>query len=109
MHRATSAVVDAYLTPILQAYIRGFFDGFDEGLSFHGNSNTVDVKFMQSDGGLTSVNSFSGFRAILSGPAAGTFCYNLLVGVVGYGVTSFDSQEQIGVIGFDMVYNPYDK
>jgi 5-oxoprolinase (ATP-hydrolysing) len=48
---------------------------------------------MQSDGGLTSVESFSGFRAILSGPAAG---------VVGYGITSFDKDEKIGVIGFDM-------
>lgn len=48
---------------------------------------------MQSDGGLTPVNQFSGFKAILSGPAAG---------VVGYALTSFDEEEGSPIIGFDM-------
>jgi len=39
---------------------------------------------MQSDGGLTPMNSFNGSRAILSGPAGG---------VVGYAVTT--SSEQV--------------
>ncbi|KAI8849024.1 Hydantoinase B/oxoprolinase-domain-containing protein [Chytridium lagenaria] len=42
---------------------------------------------------LAPVGSFSGLRAILSGPAAG---------VVGYALTSYDESERIPVIGFDM-------
>ena len=30
---------------------------------------------MQSDGGLTSVSNFNGFRAVLSGPAGGVVGY----------------------------------
>ena len=33
--------------------------------------NTVQLAFMQSDGGLAPVGAFSGYRAILSGPAGG--------------------------------------
>jgi N-methylhydantoinase A/oxoprolinase/acetone carboxylase beta subunit len=44
---------------------------------------------MQSDGGLTDVGSFSGHRAILSGPAGG---------YVGYALTTPAEQ----TIGFDM-------
>jgi len=86
--RGTSATVDAYLTPNIQRYIDGFFSGFDEGIR-----TKVRVEFMQSDGGLAPVGQFSGFRAILSGPAGG---------VVGYAVTSYDSEEGSPVIGFDM-------
>lgn len=86
--RGTSATVDAYLTPCIQRYIDGFFSGFDEGIR-----SRVRVEFMQSDGGLAPVGSFSGFRAILSGPAGG---------VVGYAVTSYDPDEGSPVIGFDM-------
>lgn len=57
--------------------------------------------FMQSDGGLAHIDSFSGSKAILSGPAGG---------VVGYSLTSLEYQrEHRGitqdfqpVIGFDM-------
>lgn len=77
------------MTPVLRRYIQGFFDGFDEGIS-----KSVDVKFMQSDGGLTDVSNFTGFRAILSGPAGG---------VVGYGITSYEETTGMGIIGFDMV------
>lgn len=85
--RGTSATVDAYLTPCITRYIDGFFAGFDEGIK------NVRVEFMQSDGGLAPVGNFSGFRAILSGPAGG---------VVGYAVTSYDPTEGSPVIGFDM-------
>ena len=47
-------------------YIRDFQSGFDSGLK-----NNVQLSFMQSDGGLASVTSFSGHKAILSGPAGG--------------------------------------
>ncbi|KAK9768415.1 hypothetical protein K7432_000959 [Basidiobolus ranarum] len=85
--RGDSATADAYLTPCIKKYIDGFTSGFDENLK------NVSLQFMQSDGGLTPVDTFSGFRAILSGPAAG---------VVGYALTCFDEDENIPVIGFDM-------
>ncbi|KAJ1536905.1 hypothetical protein HK096_006595 [Nowakowskiella sp. JEL0078] len=86
--RGNSATADAYLTPKIQTYLAGFFAGFDEGIR-----TRVKVEFMQSDGGLAPVDSFSGFRAILSGPAGG---------VVGYAMTSYDAKQPQPVIGFDM-------
>lgn len=88
--RGTSATADAYLTPCIQKYIQGFTSGFDDGFK----NGTTQLQFMQSDGGLVPVDHFSGFRAILSGPAGG---------VVGYALTSFESQlDRTPVIGFDM-------
>ncbi|KAI9366847.1 Hydantoinase B/oxoprolinase-domain-containing protein [Zopfochytrium polystomum] len=87
--RGNSSVTDGYLTPSIQAYIQGFFSGFDEGI----RNGKVRVEFMQSDGGLAPVGSFSGLRAILSGPAAG---------VVGYALTSFEAADGTPIIGFDM-------
>lgn len=46
-------------------YIQAFQGGFDEGLQH------VQLSFMQSDGGLSPVSSFSGHKAVLSGPAGG--------------------------------------
>ena len=55
------------MTCLLQRrYIHDFQSGFDEGLKKH-----VQLSFMQSDGGLSPVSSFSGHKAILSGPAGG--------------------------------------
>ncbi|KAJ1948242.1 hypothetical protein FBU59_001683, partial [Linderina macrospora] len=85
--RAHSATADAYLTPGIRRYVDGFAGGFDAGFS------EIRVDFMQSDGGLSPVDQFSGLQAILSGPAAG---------VVGYAVTSFNEQAKVPVIGFDM-------
>lgn len=48
---------------------------------------------MQSDGGLTGIDTFYGHRAILSGPAGG---------VVGYAKTTPIPKACNGVIGFDM-------
>lgn len=48
---------------------------------------------MRSDGGLTSMDTFSGSRAILSGPAGG---------VVGYAVTAYRKGSGQPIIGFDM-------
>ncbi|CAG8552349.1 8280_t:CDS:10 [Ambispora gerdemannii] len=86
--RGTSSTADAYLTPCIKKYIEGFVSGFDKNLF-----ENTRLEFMQSDGGLVPVNKFSGFRAILSGPAAG---------VVGYGLTSYSHKEKTPVIGFDM-------
>jgi 5-oxoprolinase (ATP-hydrolysing) len=96
--RATSACVDAYLTPAIKKYISGFQKGFEGGLGTESVKNESGAKgamceFMQSDGGLVDVDRFSGLKAILSGPAGG---------VVGYALTSYDPETKIPVIGFDM-------
>ncbi|XP_045455884.1 5-oxoprolinase [Melitaea cinxia] len=85
--RGFTACADAYLTPHIRDYVKGFAGGFTDGLK---NSN---VLFMQSDGGLTPMNMFNGSRAILSGPAGG---------VVGYALTSYHKETNLPVIGFDM-------
>jgi 5-oxoprolinase (ATP-hydrolysing) len=96
--RTTSACADAYLTPTIKKYISGFQSGFKGGLGSESVKRQTSAKgarceFMQSDGGLVDVDQFSGLRAILSGPAGG---------VVGYALTSYDSDSKIPVIGFDM-------
>lgn len=60
--RADTTVADAYLSPVLRAYI----DGFERG--FGGNA---ELLFMQSNGGLAHADSFRGRDAVLSGPAGG--------------------------------------
>ncbi|KAK0564876.1 hypothetical protein OC861_004053 [Tilletia horrida] len=89
--RGTSTTADAYLTPVLQSYIDGFFSGFDDSLR-SGKAGTR-VEFMMSDGGLTSVEHFSGLKSIISGPAGG---------VVGMALTSYDAEDGRPVIGLDM-------
>lgn len=51
---------------VICRYIHDFQSGFDSGLK-----DNVQLSFMQSDGGLAPVTSFSGHKAILSGPAGG--------------------------------------
>ncbi|GAA5962134.1 hypothetical protein JCM8115_006599 [Rhodotorula mucilaginosa] len=89
--RATSASADAYLNPVLGAYLQGFFKGFEDSLG-QGTSK-ARVEFMTSEGTLVPVAKFSGLRSILSGPAGG---------VVGYSLTSWDEKRKVPVIGFDM-------
>jgi 5-oxoprolinase (ATP-hydrolysing) len=89
--RGVSATADAYLTPVLADYIDGFFAGFDASLR-DGSAGTR-VEFMMSDGGLTSVERFSGLKSVISGPAGG---------VVGMALTSWDAQDGRPVIGLDM-------
>ncbi|XP_077975283.1 5-oxoprolinase-like isoform X1 [Styela clava] len=85
--RGFTACVDAYLTPCIKQYLNGFQSGFDENLK------DVKLLFMQSDGGLTPVDKFTGSKAILSGPAGG---------VVGYALTAYSDENKLPVIGFDM-------
>ncbi|WFD29420.1 5-oxoprolinase (ATP-hydrolyzing) [Malassezia sp. CBS 17886] len=101
--RATSTTADAYLTPVLQTYIDGFFRGFHDSLRT-GQAGTR-VEFMMSEcvcaagaqltrsGGLTSVEHFSGLKSIISGPAGG---------VVGMALTTYDRADCRPCIGFDM-------
>ena len=87
--RGLTTTADAYLTPHVQRYIKGFFAGFDSG-----HHEEMNVMFMQSDGGLSPVSSFCGSKAILSGPAGG---------VIGYAWTTQEELgEDVAVIGFDM-------
>ena len=85
--RGDTAVVDAYLSPILRRYVEQVSDalGADRGAC-------GALMFMQSSGGLTDAALFQGKDAILSGPAGG------VVGMV-------RSAEAAGfgkLIGFDM-------
>lgn len=86
--RGTSATADAYLTPVLRAYLDGFFKGFDQSLRSSGR-----VEFMASDGGLVDARGFNGLKSILSGPAGG---------VVGYALTSWDQKQKKPIIGIDI-------
>ena len=80
--RGDTAVVDAYLSPVLRRYV----DRVAEALG------DVRLLFMQSNGGLTEADLFRGKDAILSGPAGG------IVGAVRTAaMAGFDR-----MIGFDM-------
>jgi len=59
--RGDTTVVDAYLSPVLRAYV----DRVASALP------GVRLQFMQSNGGLTDARSFQGKDAVLSGPAGG--------------------------------------
>jgi 5-oxoprolinase (ATP-hydrolysing) len=84
--RADTTVADAYLSPVLAKYIQQV----SGGLSSVGE--TPPLYFMQSHGGLTRADSFTGKDAILSGPAGG------IVGAVRTAAAAGFSS----VIGFDM-------
>ncbi len=85
--RGDTTMVDAYLNPHIQTYLNSFRQGFSDGLQ------ETNLLFMQSDGGLARADSFTGSRAILSGPAGG---------VVGYAMTTCGGSCGQPVIGFDM-------
>ncbi|KAG2440875.1 hypothetical protein HXX76_003729 [Chlamydomonas incerta] len=92
--RGFTAAADAYLTPHIKRYLAGFVGGFDSGLTAEGGA--VQLLFMQSDGGLSPVDSFSGHKAILSGPAGGYVGYALTTRWAGLDLS------KLQVIGFDM-------
>ncbi|MFF8951752.1 hydantoinase B/oxoprolinase family protein [Streptomyces sp. NPDC014940] len=80
--RGDTAVVDAYLSPVLRRYVR----------HVAGELRGVRLMFMQSNGGLTEAGQFRGKDAVLSGPAGG------IVGMARMSQRAgFDR-----VIGFDM-------
>ena len=85
--RGDTAVVDAYLSPILRRYVAQVADALGAAENSSGR-----LMFMQSNGGLTDASLFQGRDAILSGPAGG------VVGMVRTAHTlGFDK-----LIGFDM-------
>ncbi|MBO9400236.1 hydantoinase B/oxoprolinase family protein [Shimia sp. R9_3] len=85
--RGDTAVVDAYLSPILRRYVDQVATALDTA-----KGGCERLLFMQSNGGLTDARLFQGRDAILSGPAGG------VVGMV-------RSAAELGfdkLIGFDM-------
>jgi 5-oxoprolinase (ATP-hydrolysing) len=60
--RTDTTVADAYLTPVLDAYVQRVAGAFDAATQLY---------FMQSNGGLTPASAFRGRDAVLSGPAGG--------------------------------------
>lgn len=85
--RGDTAVVDAYLSPILKSYVNQVASELEDFVDEPGR-----LMFMQSNGGLTDAQLFNGKDAILSGPAGG------VVGMV-------KTADQAGfdkLIGFDM-------
>ncbi|KAH7313023.1 Hydantoinase B/oxoprolinase-domain-containing protein [Rhexocercosporidium sp. MPI-PUGE-AT-0058] len=84
--------LSSQLLPMIKAkYIDGFRSGFVGKLE--DSARGAKGEFMQSDGGLVWWQRFNGLRAILSGPAGG---------VVGFGRTCYDEDDQVPCIGFDM-------
>jgi len=81
--RGSTAAADAYLTPVLRRSLERFRAAFDDA---------VDVRFMQSHGGLCDVAHAAGPRAVLSGPAGGVLASGE--------VAALDGAD--AVIGFDM-------
>lgn len=80
--RAETTVADAYLTPVLQAYVRRVADAVAG----------APLYFMTSAGGLVRAEAFRGRDAVVSGPAGG---------VVGVARTAAEAGAE-AVLGFDM-------
>lgn len=84
--RGDTAVVDAYLSPILRRYVEQVASELDI------ENTDLQLMFMMSSGGLTAADLFQGRDAILSGPAGG------IVGAIETSkLAGFDK-----IIGFDM-------
>jgi 5-oxoprolinase (ATP-hydrolysing) len=64
--RGDTTVVDAYLSPILQRYVKQVAAELSSS-----HEQLPRLMFMQSNGGLTEARSFRGKDSILSGPAGG--------------------------------------
>jgi 5-oxoprolinase (ATP-hydrolysing) len=84
--RGDTAVVDAYLTPVLESYKKSL------GQSLAAELAGDRLWFMQSHGGLVDAAGFRGCDSVLSGPAGG---------VVGMATTAQEAGFD-DVIGFDM-------
>lgn len=80
--RASTTVVDAYLSPVLRRYVEQVASELDG----------TPLYFMQSNGGLAAAEDFQGRDAILSGPAGG---------VVGAARTA-EAAGEAKIIAFDM-------
>ena len=84
--RASTTVVDAYLSPVLGRYVARVTQALEP------ERTGARLFFMMSSGGLTSPGTFRGKDAVLSGPAGG------VVGLAATGEAAGFGE----VIGFDM-------
>ncbi len=84
--RGHTTLVDAYLSPVLDRYIRRLREGLEDMLG------DASLLFMQSHGGLVHADAFCGKDSLLSGPAAGVV--GMAAAAAGAGLAD--------VIGFDM-------
>ncbi|WP_300379171.1 hydantoinase B/oxoprolinase family protein [Henriciella sp.] len=80
--RAATSVTDAYLSPVLRAYVNQVSEKLGD----------TPLHFMQSNGGLAKAEIFQGKDAVLSGPAGGVVGSARSALALGYE----------NVIGFDM-------
>lgn len=90
--RAQTAVVDAYLSPIIHVYLQRLVAQF-------GGTSSVDLLVMTSGGGLVKWHEYSGKDSILSGPAGGVAALRHLAGELR---TSRPEQPPLELIGLDM-------
>jgi 5-oxoprolinase (ATP-hydrolysing) len=81
--RTDTTVADAYLSPVLGAYVQQIARAF---------GGAARLFFMQSNGGLAHAKSFRGRDAVLSGPAGGVVATVAAAKLAGFGK----------VLGFDM-------
>ncbi|WP_297491738.1 hydantoinase B/oxoprolinase family protein [Acidocella sp.] len=88
--RADTTVADAYLSPVLAKYIAQVSAGLSN--SAKSVNHAVPLYFMQSHGGLTRAEAFTGKDAVLSGPAGGIIGAVRTAAAAGFAA----------VIGFDM-------
>jgi len=101
--RGDTATADAYLTPILRAYVGRLKEELPPGTS---------IRFMQSNGGLADAERFSGKDAVFSGPAGGVVACARVARqtgrskVIGFdmGGTSTDVCRVDAAEGFERVY-----
>ena len=84
VNRAQTTLVDAYLSPILLRYVNQLQQELGD----------IPLEFMQSSGGLSDANSFTGKEAVLSGPAGGVVAVAQLA--------DQHPEKQSQLIGFDM-------
>ena len=96
--RGDTTVADAYLSPILRSYVDavasriGHVDAVASRIGTDASTDSPQLQFMQSNGGLADARRFSGRDALLSGPAGG------VVGMARTAQAAGFSQ----LIGFDM-------
>ena len=84
--RGDTTVADAYLSPVLLRYVRGF------QRELAARFGDVPLLLMQSNGGLVDVAGLRGVNGVLSGPAGG------VVGMVAAGA----ADAPVRLAGFDM-------
>lgn len=90
--RGDTTVVDAYLSPILRRYVNAVANQLGVEKDGAMPASSLQLMFMQSNGGLIEASRFQGKDSILSGPAGG------IVGAVKTSALAGFNQ----IIGFDM-------